>query len=66
MTLPSWMFKDPSEVFEQTESRTCKGCMWEKSAKLLGKVHTVCTKLLPGGKRREHGKRCSNYDDGEG
>lgn len=55
------MFRDPAEVHERKEARSCKGCTWEKSARLMGTAHTVCTKLLPGGKRREHGKRCKNY-----
>ncbi|CAJ0698750.1 hypothetical protein [Ralstonia holmesii] len=61
MTLPAYMYRDPATVFEQNEARTCKGCQWERSATLLGKTHTVCTKLLPSGKRREHGRRCNNY-----
>lgn len=63
MTLPAYMFRDPAEVYEQNESRSCKGCVYEKTARLMGATHTVCTKLLPGGKRRNHGKRCPSYGE---
>lgn len=65
MTLPAYMFRDPAEVYERNEARSCKGCAYEKSAKLMGTTHTVCTKLLPGEKRRAHGQRCPSYTDGE-
>ncbi|MCA3186864.1 hypothetical protein [Cupriavidus sp.] len=63
MTLPAYMYRDPAEVYEQTEARSCKGCVYEKTARLMGTTHTVCTKLLPGGKRRNHGKRCQSYGE---
>ena len=65
MTLPAYMFRDPADVYEQHEARSCKGCQWEKSARLMGTTHTVCTKLLPGGKRRNHGRRCQSYEEQE-
>lgn len=65
MTLPAYMYRDPAEVYEQTEARSCKGCIYEKTARLMGTTHTVCTKLLPGGKRRQHGRRCQSFNDGE-
>lgn len=65
MTLPTYLFRDPAEVYERNEARSCKGCIWEKTARLMGTTHTVCTKLLPGGKRRNHGKRCQNYGEKE-
>lgn len=65
LTLPSHMYRDPAAVYEQNEARSCKGCIHQKSATLLGKTHTVCTKLLPNGKRRNHGKRCLNYNGGQ-
>jgi len=57
------MYRDPAEVYERNEARSCKGCMWEKSARLMGTTHTVCTNLLPGGKRRNYGKRCQSYGE---
>lgn len=63
MTLPAYMYRDPAEVYEQNEARSCKGCMYERTARLMGTTHTVCTKLLPGGKRRNHGKRCQFYGE---
>ncbi|AVA33349.1 hypothetical protein [Cupriavidus metallidurans] len=65
MTLPAYMFRDPAEVYEQNESRSCKGCVYEKTARLMGTTHTVCTKLMPSGKRRNHGKRCQFYGEDE-
>lgn len=65
MTLPAYMFRDPAEVYEQNEARSCKGCTHERTKKLMGTTHTVCIKLLPNGKRREHGRRCPGFDDGE-
>lgn len=65
MTLPAYMFRDPAEVYEHNEARSCKGCIHERTARLMGTSRTVCTKLLPGGKRRNHGKRCQSYNDGE-
>ena len=63
MTLPAYMYRDPAEVYEQNEARSCKGCIYEKTARLMGTTHTVCTKLLPGGKRRNYGKRCQSYGE---
>lgn len=63
MTLPAYMYRDPAEVYEQNEARSCKGCVYEKAARLMGSTHTVCTKLLPGGKRQNHGKRCQSYGE---
>lgn len=65
MALPSYCYRDPAEVYEQKESRSCRGCVYEKTARLMGTEHTVCTKLLPSGKRRQHGRRCVSFDDGE-
>lgn len=65
MTLPAYYFRDPAIVYEQNEARSCKGCVYEKSARLMGTVHTVCTKLLPNGKRRNHGKRCQFFGEKE-
>ena len=65
MTYPQWMFRDPAIVAENNEARSCKGCAWEKSARLMGTTHTICTKLLPNGRRREHGKRCPAFTTGE-
>lgn len=65
MTLPASRYKDPLLVLLEEEARSCRGCIHEKSARLMGTTHTVCTKLLPGGKRRQHGKRCQSFNDGE-
>lgn len=63
MTLPAHMYRDPAEVYERAEARSCKGCCWEKTARLFGTTLRVCTKLLPNGKRRNHGKRCQFYGE---
>lgn len=63
--LPSYCYRDPAEVYERKEERSCKGCAYEKSARLMGTTHTVCTKLLPGGKRQAHGRRCQSFMIGE-
>lgn len=59
------MFGDPAVVYEQIEARGSKGCIHERTARLMRTTHTVCTKLLPGGKRRQHGRRCQSCNDGE-
>ncbi|MBO4119855.1 hypothetical protein J5T34_03760 [Cupriavidus gilardii] len=65
MTLPAHMYRDPAEVYERAEARSCKGCVHERSATLFGTTVRACIKLLPNGKRRHHGRRCQHYDDGE-
>lgn len=65
MTLPAHMYRDPAEVYERAEARSCKGCQWERTARLFGTTVRVCTKLLPDGKRRNYGRRCRHYNDGE-
>lgn len=63
MTLPAGRYKDPLLVLLEDEARSCRGCHYEKTARLMGTTHTVCTKLLPGGKRRNHGKRCRAFEE---
>jgi hypothetical protein len=61
--LPAHKYKNPLEVLIAEENRSCKGCKHEHSEKLFGKVYTVCLTILPGGKRRNHGKRCMKYQE---
>ena len=51
MPLERWQYRDPAEIVERMESRTCKGCIFERQA--FGVKY--CDKS------REHGKRCSQY-----
>lgn len=61
--LPSGAYRDPADYLEQIESRTCKGCRFEKQVRLeaLRKEYTICIDRLKNGKRRDHGKRCERY-----
>ncbi|MDB6119307.1 MAG: hypothetical protein JWO08_3088 [Verrucomicrobiaceae bacterium] len=58
-------YRNPLDVLIEEESRTCKGCGHEHSEKLWGQLYTVCKKVLPNGKRRHHGKRCKDYQEGK-
>lgn len=58
-------YGDPLKILIDREERSCKGCKFEHSAHVFGKEVKVCTKLLKSGKRRNHGKRCTDYKDKE-
>lgn len=57
--LPQHMYRDPLEILEHAERRTCKGCIHKRV--MLG--IEVCDHP-----RRQAGKaekRCKHYDNGE-
>jgi|GEM_PF-3799654 len=49
------MARDPAEIYERQEARTCAGCEHVSSITILGESRPICAK----GKR--YGKRCRFY-----
>lgn len=57
--LPSHMYRDPLEILEQAERRSCKGCIFK--ARMLGRDYCENEKRTNGNADR----RCKFYDTGE-
>jgi len=49
------MARDPAEIFERQESRTCKGCGFESHVAIAYGTIVICAL------GKTHGKRCAKY-----
>lgn len=57
------VFRDPLEILLAEEARTCRGCASEHTETIWGKPIKICTAKDANGKRRNHGKRCKDYNN---
>lgn len=60
MALPSNMYRDPLEILELAERRTCKGCIHK--VRMLGRDYCENKKRASGSAER----RCKYYETKEG
>jgi hypothetical protein len=56
-------YRDPLEVLLADEAKTCKGCAHEQFYTAFDLAVWVCTAKDKNNKRRNHGKRCSQYGE---
>ena len=47
--------RDPAEIYEQRESRTCAGCEHVSSTEIMGERRPICAKGRP------YGRKCRLY-----
>lgn len=59
IVLPQRMYRDPLEILERAEQRTCKGCIHK--TKVWGVDY--CAHPTKNGGRAKH--RCKHYETGE-
>lgn len=59
MALDSWRYRDPAEVYECMEARTCKGCTHKLVLIVIGDKLEACSK----GKKKM--VRCKLYREKE-
>lgn len=60
--LARWEYGNPLNVLLRKESRTCKGCKWQHTDTIFGRVLTVCTYIRKNGTRPEYkNQRCKHY-----
>lgn len=53
--MKSYCFRDPARIYEDKESRSCKGCRFEGSEPMFGKIIKFCRK------KKRHGLKCSLF-----
>lgn len=59
MILPSNRYRDPAEVYEREEERTCKGCAYLEKVRLFGDDVLICHKS------RKPTHKCKHYKEAE-